>query len=77
MDTDSTGAENALPEEEVPRKLGRPPPIMMTFATNIIQLQSDLKTMSNESMSSKTHEMEPYNNKRYGRLFSNDILPGK
>jgi hypothetical protein len=59
MDTESTGTENTLPEKEVPRKPGRPPPIMMTFVTNLIQLQSDLKTTSFESMSSEIHEMEP------------------
>jgi hypothetical protein len=31
MGTVTTGAENALPEQEAPRKSGRPPPIMMTF----------------------------------------------
>jgi hypothetical protein len=30
MDTETTGAENTLPEQEAPRKSGRPPPIMIT-----------------------------------------------
>jgi hypothetical protein len=42
MDTETTGAENTLPEE-APRKSGRLPPIVMTFTTNLIRLQSDLK----------------------------------
>jgi hypothetical protein len=40
---ETTGAENALPEQETPRKPGRPPSIMMTSTTKFIRLQSDLK----------------------------------
>jgi hypothetical protein len=43
MDTETAGAENTLPEQEAPRKSGRPPSIVMTSTTNLIQLQSDLK----------------------------------
>jgi hypothetical protein len=43
MDTETTGAENALPEQESPRKSGRPLPTATTSTTNLIQLQSDLK----------------------------------
>jgi hypothetical protein len=43
MDTEATEAENTLPEKEVLRKSGRPPPIVMTSTTNLIRLQSDLK----------------------------------
>jgi hypothetical protein len=42
MDTETTGAENTLPEQEVPRKSGRPPTIVMTSITYLIRLQSDL-----------------------------------
>jgi hypothetical protein len=42
MDTETTGAENTLPEKEAPRKSGRPPPIVMTSTTNLIPIQSDL-----------------------------------
>lgn len=59
MDTESNGTENTLPEKEIPRKPGRPPSIVMTFATNLIHLQSNLKTTSNESTSSEIREMEP------------------
>jgi hypothetical protein len=41
-DTETTGAEKSLTEQEVPRKPRRPPPIM-TSTTDLIQLQSDLK----------------------------------
>jgi hypothetical protein len=43
MDTATTAAENTLPEKEAHRKSGRPPPLVITSATNLIQLQSDLK----------------------------------
>jgi hypothetical protein len=43
METETTGAENTLLEQEAPRKPGRLPPIMMTSTTNLIQLQSSLK----------------------------------
>jgi hypothetical protein len=39
----TTGADNTLPEQEAPRKSGRPPPTVMTSTTNLIRLQSDLK----------------------------------
>jgi hypothetical protein len=38
MDTDSAGAE-ATANETVPGKTGRPPPIILTSQTNLIQLQ--------------------------------------
>jgi hypothetical protein len=43
MDTETTGTEKALPEQESPRNPGRPPPIVMTSTTNLIRLQKDLK----------------------------------
>jgi hypothetical protein len=36
MDTETTGAENALPEQEAPRKPGRPPSIMMTDRKSVV-----------------------------------------
>jgi hypothetical protein len=43
MDMETTCAENALSEQEAPRKPGTTPPVMMTSTTNLIQLQSDIK----------------------------------
>jgi hypothetical protein len=40
---ETTAAENNVPEQEAPRKSGRPPPIVMTSTTNLILRQSDLK----------------------------------
>jgi hypothetical protein len=43
MDMDTTITENTIPEQEAPRKPGRPPPIVMISTKNLIQLQRDLK----------------------------------
>jgi hypothetical protein len=43
MGTETTEAENALPEQEAPRKPRRPPPIVITSIINLILLKSDLK----------------------------------
>jgi Tfp pilus assembly major pilin PilA len=43
MDTD-TSSTDAMPyEEAVPGKTGRPPPVVLTSATNLIKLQKQLK----------------------------------
>jgi hypothetical protein len=36
VDTETTRAENALPEQEALRKSGRLPPVVMTSTTNLI-----------------------------------------
>jgi hypothetical protein len=45
MDTDTSGTEAMPHEEAVPGKTHRPPPIVLTFANNLIQLQKQLKGM--------------------------------
>jgi hypothetical protein len=45
MDTDCPGAEATANEEIVPGKAGRPPPIILTSQTNLIQLQKQLKNV--------------------------------
>jgi hypothetical protein len=77
IDTENTGAENKVMEQEAPRKPGKPPPIMMTSTTNLIRLQSSLKTTSKESTSSVYMKWNPYHNERNGGLFSHEILPGE
>jgi hypothetical protein len=42
-DTDASGTEANSNEEAVPGKTGRPPPIILTSTTNLIQLQKELK----------------------------------
>jgi hypothetical protein len=59
MGTETTGAENALPEQEAPKNSGRPPPVVMASTKNFIRLQSDLKKTPEEGKSSEAHEMEP------------------
>jgi hypothetical protein len=46
MDTDSSGAEATTLEEAAPGKAGRPPPIILTSTTNLIQLQRHLKNVA-------------------------------
>jgi hypothetical protein len=41
IDTEITGMEETVQEHEDPRKLGRPPPIIMTSTMNIIIFRSD------------------------------------
>jgi hypothetical protein len=48
MDTDSSVSETIPQEEEVPAKTCRPPPIILTSATNMIQLQKQLKNVAKE-----------------------------
>jgi hypothetical protein len=48
MDTDSSGAEATTLEEAVPGKAGRPPPIILTSTTNLIQLQRQLKNVAKD-----------------------------
>jgi hypothetical protein len=48
MDTDSSGSESTPQEETVPTKTCRPPPIILTSAANLIQLQKQLKNVVKE-----------------------------
>jgi hypothetical protein len=43
MDMGITGANNALPEQDSPKKLSRLPPLVRSSTTNFIRLQSNLK----------------------------------
>jgi hypothetical protein len=42
METETTGTENTLPVQKIPRKPGRLSPTMIISTTNLIQLQSEL-----------------------------------
>jgi hypothetical protein len=71
MDTETTEADNALPEQEDPRKSGRPPPTVMTSTTNLIRLQKKLKrTRQRRVQGSKHTKWNPYHNKIKCGLFS-------
>jgi hypothetical protein len=48
MDTDSSGSETTPQEDTVPAKTCRPPPIILTTPTNLIQLQKQLKNVVKE-----------------------------
>jgi hypothetical protein len=49
MDMESSSAEATPQEEAVPRKTGRPPPIVITVATNLMQLQKVIKSVVKEN----------------------------
>jgi hypothetical protein len=48
MDTDSPATQSNAAEEAVPEKACRPPPILLISATNLIQLQTQLKEWPNK-----------------------------
>jgi hypothetical protein len=43
MNTETGGAQHTLPQQEAPRKSGRPPPTVITSATNFTRFQGELK----------------------------------
>jgi hypothetical protein len=45
MDTESSGTEESPQEEATPGKTGRPPPIVIAAATNLLQLQKVIKSV--------------------------------
>jgi hypothetical protein len=49
MDTDSTNTEATPREAAAPAKPGRPPPIVLTSAVNLILLQKQLKVVVSEN----------------------------
>jgi hypothetical protein len=50
MDMDSANTEASTREATAPAKIGRPPPIVLTFAVNLIQLQKQLKGVVSENI---------------------------
>jgi hypothetical protein len=42
MDSDASGTEATSNEKAIPGKTGRPPPIVLTSTTNMIQLQKQM-----------------------------------
>jgi hypothetical protein len=59
MDTNSSSAEATPQEETVPGKTGRPPPIVITAATNLMQLQKVIKSVVKENFEFCNTETEP------------------
>jgi hypothetical protein len=49
MDTDSASTEASPDEPTATSKIGRPPPIILTSAINLIQLQKQLKGVVSEN----------------------------
>jgi hypothetical protein len=59
MDTDSSVTEATTPEDAVPGKAGRPPPIILTSNTNLIQLQRQLKNVAKGDFEFRNTKKEP------------------
>jgi hypothetical protein len=49
MDTDTPAAESSTEEASAPRNSARPPPIILTSAANLIQLQKKLKGVARQN----------------------------
>jgi hypothetical protein len=50
MHTDASGTKATSNEEAVPSKRGRPPAIILTSTTNLIQLQKQLESVVKENI---------------------------
>jgi hypothetical protein len=70
MDTDSPAAESSpAAEEAVPAKAGRPPPIVLTSAMNLIQLQKQLKGVAKQAFEFRnTEKRNSCNHEGHGGL---------
>jgi hypothetical protein len=76
METETTGAENILPEQEAPRKSGRSPPIVMTSTIHLIRLQSKITGRRRVRVPKHTKRTSIIKKINSG-LFSNEMLPGE
>jgi hypothetical protein len=54
MDTDASNTEAPSNEEAVPNKTGRPPSIILTSTTNLIQLKKQLQNVVKENFESRS-----------------------
>jgi uncharacterized protein with WD repeat len=48
METDTSGTEVTTLQEAVPDTAGRPPPVVLTSSTNLIQWQKQLKNVAKD-----------------------------
>jgi hypothetical protein len=78
MDTDTSGTDAVPHEEAVPGKTGRPPPIVLTSSTYLIQLQKQLKSVVKDNFEFRsTRNGTRIIKKNHGGFFSIQILPRK
>jgi hypothetical protein len=56
MDTDAPDTESTATEKAVPEKLGRPPPIVLTSTSNLIQLQKQLKGVAKDTFEFRSRQ---------------------
>jgi hypothetical protein len=69
MDTDAPDKESTTTEKVVPEKSGRPPPSVLTSATNLIQLQKQLKGVAKHTFVFRsTKQRDQSSHQDYGGL---------
>jgi hypothetical protein len=74
MDTDSAGSEASTNVATAPGKTGRPPPIILTSAVNLIQLQKQLKGVVSEDFKFRNTRNELDSSRKAWRI-SNPSSP--
>jgi hypothetical protein len=67
--SDQTDGEQQQPPPPPNSQRGRLPPIILTSAINLIQLQKQLKGLVRAALSSKTQETEPQLSLKKWRIF--------
>jgi hypothetical protein len=72
----SKEAENTLPQE-TSIKPDRPPRVLMTFSTNFIPLQSDLKIPSQRRVRVPKYTKCNLYYKKLNGIFNHGIVPGE
>jgi hypothetical protein len=68
MDTDSAKTEASPREATAPARTGRQPPVVLTSAISLIQLQKQLKNVVNENFEFVAREMEPESSREAWRI---------
>jgi hypothetical protein len=67
METDAPATHFSAAEKDVPKRTSRPPPIMLTSATNLLQLQKQLKDVAKQ-------EFEFRSTRNATRVVTKDML---
>jgi hypothetical protein len=75
MDTDASDTETTSNKETVPGKTGRPPAIILTSTTYLIQLQKKLKSVVKKTLSSVALKRNQNHHDRHGGFLIREIPP--
>jgi hypothetical protein len=68
MNTDAPGSDSNAAEEVIAGKSDRPPPMVLTSATNLIQLQKQLKGVAKLIFQFRTTKTDQSNHQGHGAL---------